>query len=106
MRLSTCCISRLYLGPLHKHKLYAKLSKCKFVKPEFKFLGHIIGADGIRIDKAEIAIVKDWPVPKDKQGVQNFYGRANYFHRSVLRWAKLVAPLQKLLKNIKRLRMK
>lgn len=38
----------------------------RFVKLELKFLGHIIGADGIRIDKAKIAIVKDWPVPTDK----------------------------------------
>ena len=31
--------------------------------------------------------------------MQEFHGLANYFHRVVLGWAKLVAPLQKLLKK-------
>ena len=47
-----------------KHKLYAKLSKCKFVQSELKFLGHIISAKAIQADPAKVFIVKDWPVPK------------------------------------------
>ena len=31
--------------------------------------------------------------------MQKFYGLGNYFHRLILGWAKLVAPLQKLLKQ-------
>ena len=41
---------REVLGFLRKHKLYAKLSKCSFFLSEVEFLGHIVGADGIRMD--------------------------------------------------------
>ena len=37
----------------------------------------------------------------NKHDVQRFYGLANYFHRFILGWAKLVAPLQELLKKDK-----
>ena len=33
---------RIVLDVLRRNKLYAKLSKCKFVQSELKFLGHII----------------------------------------------------------------
>ena len=35
------------------------------------FLGHIVGADGLRVDPSKIAIVKAWPVPRDKTLLQN-----------------------------------
>ena len=38
---------KIVLEVLREHKLYAKLSKCKFVQSELKFLGHIISAKGI-----------------------------------------------------------
>ena len=54
---------RLVLDRLRLHRVYAKMSKCHFNQREVKFLGHIVGADGIRVDPAKIAVVKEWPVP-------------------------------------------
>ena len=34
------------LTALHKHKFFAKLSKCKFLVEEIDFLGHVITKDG------------------------------------------------------------
>jgi hypothetical protein len=48
---------QLVLELLRKHKLYAKLSKCEFARSRLRFLGHIIGADGIEVDPAKIAVV-------------------------------------------------
>ena len=39
------------------HKLYAKPKKCEWLKPELAFLGHIIGAGGIKVDPSKIAVV-------------------------------------------------
>ena len=41
---------RIVLDLLRKHKLYAKLSKCKFMQAEMQFLGHIISAKSIQVD--------------------------------------------------------
>src|SRR5436190_22251009 len=37
--------------------------KCKFCFEEIKFLGHILGKDGIRTDPAKIEKVKNYPRP-------------------------------------------
>ena len=92
---------KIVLELLRRHKLYAKLSKCTFVKSELKFLGHIISAKGIQVDPAKVSIVKDWPVPQSKHDMQKFLGLANYFCKFIMGYAQLVAPLQKLTKNKK-----
>ena len=56
---------RQVLQLLRKHKLYAKLSKCSFAQPEVHFLGHVVSAQGSRVDPKKVEIVKNWPVPND-----------------------------------------
>ena len=48
---------------LHKHVLYAKLSKCEFGVREVDYLVHIIGGSQLRAYHTKISAVKDWPVP-------------------------------------------
>ena len=92
---------KFVLGLVRKHKLYAKLSKCKFVQSELNFLGHISSAKGIQVDPAEVPIVKDWPVPKSKHDMQKFLGLANYYCKFIMGYAQLVAPMQQLTKKDK-----
>ena len=84
---------------LREHELYANLAKCKFVQPELHFLGHIVGAQGLRVDPQKVATVQDWPVPKDKNSLQKFWGLANYFRKFIMGWAVLVSALQALLEK-------
>ena len=49
---------------LRKEKFFANLKKCAFAVHELKFLGHIVGKDGIKVDPAKIEVIKKWPVPK------------------------------------------
>ena len=48
---------RIVLEMLREKKLYAKLSKCDFWLKEVSFLGHIVSAEGIRVDPAKIEAV-------------------------------------------------
>ncbi|MFN7780959.1 MAG: reverse transcriptase family protein [Betaproteobacteria bacterium] len=41
---------RLLFEKLREHRLQAKLSKCKFMQRELKFLGHILAVDGVKPD--------------------------------------------------------
>ena len=82
-----------------EHELYANLSKCKFVQPELHFLGHVVGAQGLRVDPAKIVVVRDWPVPTNRTSLQKFWGLANYLRKFVMGWANLISALQTLLKQ-------
>ena len=48
---------RIVLHILREKKLFAKLSKCEFWLKEMSFLGHIIFAEGIRVDPAKIEAI-------------------------------------------------
>jgi hypothetical protein len=52
---------RQVLEALRANKLYAKPSKCEFAKSEIKFLGHIVGQDGIKADPEKVSSVMQWP---------------------------------------------
>ena len=88
---------RIVLDLLRKHKLYAKLSKCDFNQAELRFLGHIVGAPGVRVDPGKTALLDNWPVPKDVNDLRSFLGMANYFRRFVKDYAKMSVPLVSLL---------
>ena len=48
---------KIVLQTLREKKLYAKLSKCDFWLKEVSFLGHIVSAEGIRVDLTKIEVV-------------------------------------------------
>jgi hypothetical protein len=47
---------------LHQ-KLFAKLSKCRFVVEEVDYLGHLISRKGIRTDPSNLEVMTNWPLP-------------------------------------------
>ena len=86
------------LETLEKAQLHVKLSKCEFERLELKFLGHIVGADGIKPDPAKVQVLKDWPQPGNVSELRSFIGLATYFRKFVQGYANLVAPLTHLTK--------
>ncbi|KAJ9519415.1 hypothetical protein QJQ45_023059 [Haematococcus lacustris] len=84
------------LQRLQMHKLFARLSKCSFLRAMLKFLGHIVGKDGIAVDPAKVEAIHSWPVPKTLLALQGFLGAANYVRRFVLGFSMLAAPLTNL----------
>ena len=55
---------RIVLQRLGEHRLFAKLSKCQFCRSSVKFLGHVVSADGIGMDRHKVQAVEDWPQPR------------------------------------------
>nr|GEU88468.1 putative reverse transcriptase domain-containing protein [Tanacetum cinerariifolium] len=45
---------------LKKEQLYAKFSKCVFWLESVQFLGHVIDSEGVHVDPAKIATIKNW----------------------------------------------
>ena len=90
---------REVLETLRQHKLFAKLSKCQFGKQEVHFLGHVVNAQGIKVDPKKVEVVRDWPVPHGVHEVRQYLGLANYFRKFIQGFANTCRPLHRLLEK-------
>ncbi len=59
----------MVLQRLAQHRFYAQLPKCHFALPEVEFLGHLVSAQGIKVDPRKVKIVADWPTPSNVNAV-------------------------------------
>ncbi len=89
-------------GKLRDAKLMSKESKCEFCAPEIKFLGHIIGKDGRKVDPDKVEKVKNYPRPENISQLRGFLGLASYYRKFVKDFSKKVKPMTKLLEGMKR----
>jgi hypothetical protein len=89
------------LRRLNGANLYAKLSKCEFYKTEVKFLGFLMGREGVRVDPARLSTVSEWPVPRSFHDVQIFLGFTGFFRCFIEAYSWITIPLTNLLKGAK-----
>jgi hypothetical protein len=84
---------RQVLQVLRDHKLYAKLAKCSFGRSEVNYLGHIVSAEGVKVDPRKTAAVVNWPRPQGLSEMRSFLGLATYFRKFIRDFARLAQPL-------------
>ncbi len=81
---------------MRHHKLYAKASKCRFGHSSVRFIGHDISEQSVAVDPRKVAAVAEWATQQSCTNVRRFVGLANYYHKFVLRFSALAAPLTAL----------
>ena len=76
--------------------LKLKPTKCRFIRQEVDFLGHVITPQGLKTSQHHIAAVTEFPVPQSVTEVRQFMGLTSYYRRFVKSFAQIAQPLHAL----------
>ncbi|XP_057846650.2 uncharacterized protein LOC131056314 [Cryptomeria japonica] len=87
------------LSILESESLFAKASKCEFGMEELLYLGHIISAEGVKVDPEKIKAVVEWPPPENLTQLKGFLGLCGFYRRFVKGYSQNAAPLTDLTKK-------
>jgi hypothetical protein len=66
---------------LRQVNLKLNLDKCDLLTRECHYLGHIISADGLKMNPSYLERIKDWGKPRTGKELQKFLGFTNYYKR-------------------------
>jgi len=84
------------LKKLEENDLYIKPEKCVWKVRKIRFLGVVIGPNGIEMEKEKMNGVLSWPEPKNIKDVRKFLGLANYYRRFIKDFAWVARPMNML----------
>jgi hypothetical protein len=73
--------------------------KCVFSTDTVKFLGHIISAEGIRVDPTKVDAITNFPRPTNVPELRRFLGMVNHVAKFAPNLADTTKPLRDLLKK-------
>jgi hypothetical protein len=90
---------RTVLEVLRANNLHVKHSKCLFATTTVEYLGHVISAEGVAMDRAKVEAVAAWPQPRSPRGLRGFLGLAGYYRRFIKGFGAIAEPLTKLLRK-------
>ena len=90
---------RSVLEALKRNGYCCRADKCIFGAPSVPYLGHVVSGDGLAVDPAKVALVKDWPAPTDVNQIRSFVGLVQYFRRFIKDLATHLAPMTALTKK-------
>ena len=81
------------MNKLRAHELYAKFSKCEFWLQEVAFLGHIITAEGVKVDPEKVKAISEWKQPTNVIEIHSFLGLVGYYQRFIEGFSKIARPM-------------
>lgn len=81
---------------LRAANLKLKLKKCDFGKIQTDYLGHLVNADGIKVNPNKVEKVQNFVPPTSKSGVRRFLGMCNYYAKFIWRYSDYAQVLHSL----------
>ena len=82
-----------------KYGLSLNPKKSHFAVQEGKLLGHLVSADGIRIDLERVKAILKISFPRSKKDVQSFIGKINFLHWFIPNFSKTIKQITAMLKK-------
>lgn len=71
--------------------------KCKLLRREVQFLGHVVSGKGIKPDQDKTRAVSQWPQPTCRRELSAFLGLCGYYRRFVQNFSTIARPLHDLM---------
>jgi hypothetical protein len=93
---------------LHLRKTFLKFrkygislnpKKSHFALREGKLLGHIVSADGVKINLARVEEIQKLSLPRSKKDIQSFLGTINFIRRFIANLVELTKYITCMLRN-------
>lgn len=60
-------------------QLYAKQSKCRFMKKQVAYMGCVISQEGVAVDMSKVSDMLSWPLPQHLKALRRFLGLTSYW---------------------------
>lgn len=90
---------RRVAGLLKNAGLTINVEKSSFVMSEIRYLGFIVGQDGLKTDPEKVVAFTNFPVPHNVKQTRRFLGMAGWYQRFVENYSGLAAPITDCLKK-------
>jgi hypothetical protein len=94
-----CCHLRKVFMKCRRYGLSLNPKKSLFSMKEGKLLGHIVSAEGVRIDPSRVEAIQTLSLPRYKKEIQEFLGKINFLRRFVSNFAELVKHITTMLRK-------
>ena len=84
---------------LQQQGLFANSDKTFLCLEEIEYLGHIVSADGIRMDPKKVAVILAWPMPHNVSQLRSFLGLSSFYRKFIEYYSFIAAPMTDLLQE-------
>jgi hypothetical protein len=84
---------------LREYGIYIQSSKAFYAQVEVDFLGHIVTAEGVKVQDDKVSTVREWPTPETVSHIRQFLGLSGYYRKFIKNYASIAKPMSDLTKK-------